>query len=87
MQRITLEHHPVTQHHMECCNNLSTKEFTKSGNTVWSLEFCIRNTSVVTNKNAGLNKKDIATNKHAVPLVMPWAWQLLHDALGMAVAA
>jgi hypothetical protein len=32
---------------MECCNNLSTKEFTESGNTVWSLELCIPNTSVV----------------------------------------
>ena len=50
----------------------------------WSLEFCIPNTFVVTNKNAGLNKKHIATNKHAAPLVMPWAWQLLHDDLAGA---
>jgi hypothetical protein len=34
------------------------------------------NTSVVINKNAGLNKKHIPKNKHAVPLVMSWAWQL-----------
>jgi len=52
----------------------------------WSLEFCIPNISVVTDKNAGINKKHIATNKHAALLLMPWAWQLLHDALGMTVA-
>jgi hypothetical protein len=59
---------------MECCKSLSTKEFTESGDTVWSLEFCTPNTSVVINKNAGLNTKHIATNKHAVPFEMSWAW-------------
>jgi len=78
------EHHPVTQHHIEYCKNLSTKEFKGSGNTVWSLEFCIPNTSVVINKNAGLNKKHIPTNKHAVPFEMSWPWQLQHDVLADA---
>jgi hypothetical protein len=46
-QHIPSEHHSVMQHHIECCKNLSTKEFTESGNTVWSLEWCIPDTSVV----------------------------------------
>jgi hypothetical protein len=38
----------------------------------------------VINKNAGLNKKHIPTNKHAVPFEMSWPWQLQHDVLADA---
>jgi hypothetical protein len=56
---------------MECCKNLNTKEFTKSSNSVWSLEFCIPNTSVAINKNAGKIKNTFLQIKKLFLLICP----------------